>query len=74
MLLALLRAVISRISDVVSNMARALLPCFTTPPFSVVADYLAKDEDFLADAGEVLGLEDSVCAALEMRWPRRSHF
>jgi len=46
-------------------MARAVLPCFTNPPFSVVADYLAKDEDFLADAGVVLSLEDSVCAALE---------
>jgi len=46
-------------------MARAALPCFTSPPFSVVADYLAKDEDFLADAGAVLGLEGSVCTALE---------
>ncbi len=46
-------------------MARALVPCVTNPPFSVVAEYLAKDEDFLADAGEVLGLEGSVCAALE---------
>ena len=46
-------------------MARAAIPCFSSPPFSVIAEYLAKDEDFLADAHQVLGLEDSVCRALE---------
>jgi hypothetical protein len=46
-------------------MARAVLPCFTNPPFSVVADYLAKDEDFLADAAALVALEAPVCAALE---------
>jgi len=41
------------------------VPCITSPPFSVVADYLAKDEDFITDAGALLGLEESECAAVE---------
>lgn len=46
-------------------MARTVFSFVTTPPFSVIADYLAKDEDFIADAGAVLSLDAPVCAALE---------
>lgn len=45
-------------------MARARFPFFARPPFPIVAESYAKDEDFLADAKVVLALEDSVCAAL----------
>jgi hypothetical protein len=46
-------------------MARTVFPCVTTPPFSVIAEYLAKDDDFLADAKAILEIDGSACANLE---------